>query len=183
MIIIGGVTAAVLGTTSTGSGGDGRTSAPPWNAPADVENRVRAAGLTMLSSEGTALHIHQHLSVTVDGRAVTVPADLGIDEAAQRLAAIHTHDTSGVIHVESPEVRTFHLGQVFTEWNVHLAPAAVGPYTAGKDGVRLGVFVNGHRYAGDPRNIVLTKHEDIDIVVTHAAAPVAPPPFTWPSGL
>ena len=112
-----------------------------------------------------------------------MPADLGIDEATQQLSAIHTHDTSGVVHVESPEIRAFHLGQVFTEWDVRLAPGALGPYVNGKDGVVLAVFVNQRRYGGDPRKITLTRHEDIDFVVTHGAAPVAPPTFRWPSGL
>jgi hypothetical protein len=183
VVVAGGVTGAVLIGGRPGAPDVGRTTAPPWSAPSDVEARVRAAGLTMLTTEGTALHIHQHLTVTVDGTAVPVPADLGIDEAAQQLSAIHTHDTSGVIHVESPEIRAFDLGQVFTEWDVRLAPGAVGPYVNGKDGVALAVFVNQQRYSGDPRKITLTRHEDIDVVVTHGSAPVTPPKFDWPAGL
>jgi hypothetical protein len=183
VVVAGGITAGVLvGTASVAAEVD-RTTPPPWNAPTDVESRVRAAGLTMLTAEGTALHTHQHLTVTVDGTRVPVPAGLGIDEAAQQLSAIHTHDASGVIHVESPEIRAFHLGQVFTEWNVRLAREAVGPYVNGKDGVELAVFVNQRRYSGDPRGIAMTRHEDIDIVVTHGGTPVAPPKFSWPAGL
>lgn len=183
VVIAGGITALVLSAAPSNASQAGRTTPPPWSAPTDVEARVRAAGLTMLTSEGTALHIHQHLTVTVDGRAITVPADIGIDESAQELSAIHTHDTSGVIHVESPEVRTFYLGQVFTEWNVRLARGEVGPYRNGTDGVRLAIFVNQHLYTGDPTKLALTPHEDIDIVVTHGSAPAPPSTFSWPSGL
>ena len=183
VVVAGGVAVAALVGTASGASDGGRTTPPPWSAPADVAARVRAAGLTMLTAEGTALHTHQHLTITVDGTAVPVPAGLGIDEAAQQLSAIHTHDASGVVHVESPEVRTFRLGQVFTEWNVRLAPNTVGPYVNGKDGVVLAVFVNQRRYTGDPTKIALTRHEDIDIVVTHGGTPVAPPKFRWPAGL
>ncbi|MDH2443768.1 hypothetical protein QDR37_07405 [Amnibacterium sp. CER49] len=183
--VLGGGTAAIVAATaSPAANADGRTSPPPWSAPADVEARVKAAGLGMLTAEGTALHIHQHLTVTVDGKAVQVPAFIGIDEQAQRISAVHTHDASGIIHVESPEVRTFHLDQVFAEWDVRLAKHAIGPYVDGKDGATLTVFVNQHRYTGDPRSIALTGHEDIDLVVTHGAATPQPPAkFVWPKGL
>ena len=144
---------------------------------------MRAAGLSMLTAEGTALHIHQHLSITVDGKAVAVPADLGIDQAAQQLSALHTHDTSGILHVESPVQRTFHLDQAFAEWDVRLAPGEIGPYVNGRGGTRVAVFVDGAPYPGDPRDIVLTSHQDIDVVVTtDGTAPKAPAAFTWPSG-
>jgi hypothetical protein len=172
--------AALAGCSPTA---DGRTTAPPWSAPTDVSARVKAAGLTLLATEGSALHTHQHLTVTVDGDPVTVPADIGIDLVARRISAIHTHDTSGIVHVESPTVRTFRLGQVFTEWNVRLAKGAIGPYVDGQDGATVAVFVAGKRTTDDPREIALTAHEDIDIVVTHGGAkPAAPPPFQWPAG-
>ncbi len=160
-----------------------RTSAPPWNAPSDVEAGVTAAGLTMLSAEGSALHIHQHLSVTVDGAPVTVPADIGIDVAAQQISSIHTHDDSGIIHVESPTVRRFTLGQVFDEWQVALGSGRVGGYVDQDDGQTITVFVNGAIYGADPHGIALTEHEDIDIVVAKAGTAVAAPAaFRWPAG-
>jgi hypothetical protein len=172
----------LIGTTANAAAG--RAGESQWGAPADVQQRVRAAGLSMLSAEGTALHIHQHLTVTVDGKPVVVPAEIGIDVASQQLSAIHTHDPSGIIHVESPEVRDFRLGQVFTEWNVRLATGSIGPYVNGRGGAAVAVFVNQRRYAGDPRNIPLTAHEDIDIVVNHGGrAPAPPARFAWPSGL
>jgi hypothetical protein len=173
-------------TSASGSNASTPTasaSAAAWAAPADVEGAVRAAGLQMLSAEGTALHIHQHLTVTVDGTPVAVPAGIGIDEAQQRISPIHTHDESGIIHVESAEVRTFTLGQVFDEWGQKLGTGQVGTYRDGVDGQTVTVFVGGKPYTGDPRAITLTSHEDIDIVVanrgTTAAAPKA---FDWPAG-
>ena len=169
--------------TAAASAAAGRTTAAPWTLPTDVETAVKSAGLSMLTAEGTALHIHQHLSISVDGKAITVPAELGIDETAQQLSALHTHDTSGILHVESPLQRTFHLDQAFAEWDVRLAKGAIGPYVAGKDGTRLAVFVDRKAYTGDPRSIVLKEHEDIDFVITtDGSTPKAPAVFTWPSG-
>ena len=184
VVVAAGVTAAVLLSRGAGEAVAGRTSAPPWAAPADVEARAEAAGLPMLTAEGEALHIHEHLTVTVDGRAIGVPALLGIDEAGRRIAAIHTHDTTGIIHVESPEVKTFRLGQVFTEWDVALGRGRVGGYQDGKDGDRVALFVNRKAYAGDPAALALGKRQDIDFVVTtDGSAPKAPTTaFAFPAG-
>lgn len=190
LAVAGIVTAVVLnGTSSATVAGSGATpsatssSAADWAAPADVEAAVRTAGLQMLTAEGTALHIHQHLTVTVDGRPVAVPAGIGIDEAQQRISPIHTHDESGIIHVESPEVRTFTLGQVFDEWGQKLGTGQVGTYRSGVDGQTVTVFVDGKTYAGDPRTIALASHEDIDIVVAKTGTTVtAPAAFSWPAG-
>jgi hypothetical protein len=189
LVVAGIITAVVVNgkpSATAASGPATATSSPPtgtWSAPADVEAGVKAAGLQMLTAEGTALHIHQHLTVTVDGAHVVVPAGLGTDEAQQRISPIHTHDESGIIHVESPTVQTFTLGQVFDEWQQKLGPGRVGPYRDGVDGQTVTVFVDGTAHAGDPRAIELTSHEDIDIVVAKAGTAVsAPKAFSWPAG-
>ncbi len=160
----------------------GADSAPPWNAPADPSARAKAAGLTMLSAEGTVEHIHSHLTVTVDGKAVTVPALLGIDEANASISPLHTHDTSGIVHIESPVKATFTLGQVFTEWDVALSTGKIGSYSAAS-GDTVTTFVDGKPVTGDPAAVTLANHEDIDIVVTKAGeTATAPAAFTWPAG-
>lgn len=172
--------AVVPSTAPTTASGD--ESTPPWAAPADPSTRAKAAGLTMLSSEGTVEHIHSHLSVTVDGKKVTVPALLGIDEANASISPLHTHDESGIVHVESPVKTTFTLGQVFTEWNVALDTDRIGSYSAAS-GDAMTTFVDGKQFAGDPASITLADHEDIDIVVSRAGvAAAAPAAFTWPAG-
>ncbi|OYV84233.1 MAG: hypothetical protein B7X04_00065 [Parcubacteria group bacterium 21-54-25] len=86
----------------------------PW-IPEMQNLRVRLTdvGLPALSSEGSVLHIHQHLDLSINGAPVTVPADIGDAEAYGFIAPVHTHDTSGIIHVESNTVRDFTLGQFF----------------------------------------------------------------------
>lgn len=69
-----------------------------------------------LGSEGQPLHIHPKLQITVEGQGVTIPADIGI--LTNCFEPMHTHDTSGTIHVESATKSTQStLGQFFQIWN------------------------------------------------------------------
>src|SRR4051812_47416655 len=79
----------------------------PW--PAErvlLYDRLQAIGMPALSAGGTVLHIHQPLDVFVDGRRVVVPAYVGIDADARFIAEVHTHDATGIVHVEAPRVQT-----------------------------------------------------------------------------
>ncbi|WP_104091457.1 hypothetical protein [Arthrobacter sp. GMC3] len=177
-----GSATAGTSTSSAQSPAQGSAQAPPWAAPTDAASRAQAAGLTMLTAEGTAEHIHTHLSITADGKAITVPADVGIDLSAQLISPLHTHDTSGIIHVESPVQKGFTLGEFFTEWNVALSAKQLGSYTTA-GGYTITTFVNGTKYAGDAADIALAEHEDVDIVIsTGSSQASAPAAFSWPAG-
>lgn len=139
----------------------GRTTAPPWDAPTDALARIRTACLPPLSAEGTVLHIHMLLVVYVDGTRQVLPAGIGIDEQAERISPIHTHDTSGIIHVESPKKRSFTLGQLFVEWNVKLAGRALGG-TSARSTLRW--WVNGRQRTGDPASLTFAPHQIIVLV-------------------
>jgi hypothetical protein len=131
----------------------------PWPANTDgLRSRLGALGLPALGREGTALHIHAHLDVFVHGRRVAVPAGIGI--GPDFISPLHTHDASGVVHVESPDVRTFTLGEVFGVWGVRLTRRCLGGYCAsGADHLR--VYVGGRELTGDPRLLHLAPHSEI----------------------
>jgi hypothetical protein len=141
------------------------------------------AGLEMLGQEQLAVHYHAHLDVVVDGQPVTVPAYIGIDLVQQKISALHTHDPSGVIHIESAKDNPFKLGQVFTEWGQPLSATQVGPETIGADKA-LHVFVNGKEVAGDPSGIVLHAHDEIVVWVGAKADTPAnvPSSYAFPAG-
>src|SRR4051794_18195062 len=105
-----------------------QTTPPPWNADdaAALKGRLQAMGLKPLSAEGTAIHIHQHLDIFVNGTKVTVPALIGISSAQQFISDLHTHDTSGIIHVESATASSYSLGQFFGVWGVPLSATQLG---------------------------------------------------------
>lgn len=162
----------------------GRTTNPPWDAPADASAAAVAAGLPMLGEEGNALHIHAHLDIFVNGAPVPVPADIGVDEARRKISPLHSHDAGGVIHIESPDKdATFTLGQFFTEWQVSLSADHIGGLVA--DGTHhLEVYVNGKLRGGDPAGIVLAAHDEIAIVYgTDAQRPTMPDTYQWTNGL
>jgi hypothetical protein len=156
-----------------------QTGPAPWGAnTADLAERLRAIGIPALSPvEGTAVHIHQHLDLYVDGRKVLVPAGIGIDPAVG-YAPLHTHDPSGVIHVESPTVRTYTLGEFFAVWGVRITPSCLGGYCAG-GGRRLRLFVDGRAYRGDPTTLALAPHQELVVAFGTAAQLPSPIPSTY----
>jgi thiol-disulfide isomerase/thioredoxin len=82
-----------------------------------------------LGTEGTTIHIHPWLRIVIDGQNVTIPAAIGIENPSfetyngYNVAAsgscfepIHTHDSSGIIHIESPTNSVYTLGDFFLVW-------------------------------------------------------------------
>jgi hypothetical protein len=152
-----------------------QTGPAPWLPEIDnLLARLKAIDLPALYEEGNALHIHQHLDILVNGKPVTVPAGIGINQAARFISPLHTHDVSGVIHVESDVMRDFTLGQFFDVWGVRFSKDCVGGYCAkGADTVR--VFVDGKAVSDDPRNLVLREHQEIAVVYGPSSAQVNVP--------
>jgi hypothetical protein len=62
-----------------------------------------------------AMHIHAHLQILVDGQPLTIPAGIGLTPTG--FLPMHTHDTSGLIHMESPVVYDFTLQDFFVVWS------------------------------------------------------------------
>lgn len=185
LLVIGAVAAGFVAherATST-SLAHGAAVDPPWAAPTGEVQRERTAAARLPNVYGLKLaeHIHTHLSISIDGEAVTVPGQIGLDEKNGFATALHTHNTSGIIHVESPTKQDFTLAQFFTEWDVRLDARHIGA-SGGDLGETLTVFVNGTRRAGDPASIRLRNLDDIDLVVTPAGVAAHPTaPFDWPS--
>jgi hypothetical protein len=146
-----------------------RKTKAPW--PPEYEffaDRLLPLSLNPLPEEGAATHIHSHLDIFVDGKRVTVPPSIGINVGANYLTELHTHDTRGVIHIESPEEDdSFTLGQFMAEWGVYLDRRCVGSYC---DNLRW--YVNGVRQTGNPQNLVLEPHQQVALVVGKAPARV-----------
>jgi hypothetical protein len=160
----------------------GAESLPPWPAPADATAAARNAGLPMLSSEGTVEHIHVHLDVLDDGQRVPVPANIGIDTVRGAISPLHTHDESGVIHIESPVKRQFSLGEFFSEWGVSLSADNIGGLRA-TDGKSVRVYVNGAQRGGNPAAITFNQHDEIVLVYgTPKPGETIPATYDFPPG-
>src|SRR5579872_6034766 len=73
-------------------------------------------GVQCNTSEQLAYHIHQHLAIYDAGQPVPVPQGIGKDQAHGCIYWMHTHDTTGVIHVESPSEKQYTLGNFLDIW-------------------------------------------------------------------
>lgn len=161
------------------------TGKAPWSPEyAHLNNRLKAINMPLLGAEGTALHIHTHLDIVVHGEIVNVPADIGVPPDGG-ITPVHTHDTTGVIHIESPDAHAkYTLGQFFDIWGVSLTDTSVGGY-ANTDIDSLSVYDNG-TLVSDPVNLVLAAHHEIVITYGTAAEKSVHPitdSYAFPEGL
>jgi hypothetical protein len=157
------------------------TSEAPWdNNTNKLADRLDALGLPQLGQEGTVLHIHQHLDIFVDGKQISVPKTIGIPSNQSFIATMHSHDDTGVMHVESPTQQDFYLGQFFDVWGVKFTSSQLGGYTATSD-KPLTVYLNGAKYTGDPRQLKLASHQEIAVIYGPAPDQI-PSTYAFPSG-
>ena len=126
-------------------------------------------------AEYATLHVHAHLSIFINGVQAQVPQGIGFGELGQQgcLYWLHTHDASGIIHVEAPQLAPpggsgYTLGLFFAIWGQPLERDNVagfkGPVTA---------YVNGVKYDDNLDAIPLTAHQQITLEV---GTPIVPPP-------
>src|SRR3954468_20661602 len=162
-----------------------QTGPAPWNPGLDtLPDRLDAAGVHALGSEGAGLHIHQHLDIYVNGKHQVVPQGVGIYDD-QFLTELHTHDTTGIMHVESPVAQNFDLGQFFGVWGVRLNENCIGGYCktvpAGEK-TPWKVYVNGQPYTGNPAALVLKSHQEIVFAIGTPPKKI-PAHYKFPGGL
>ncbi len=154
-----------------------------WDAPTDPSAAAQNASLPMLGQEMLAVHYHAHLDVIVDGQPITVPAGLGIDNTRRAISPLHTHDTTGIVHIESGQEIPFTLGQLFTEWGQALTSQQVGPKTISASEA-LHVYRNGKPVPGDPATLKFQARDEIAIWVgPSSATPDPPTSYQFPAGL
>ncbi|GAC1474829.1 MAG: hypothetical protein PVS3B1_24220 [Ktedonobacteraceae bacterium] len=115
-------------------------------------------GVSCDRSEHYDYHHHIHLSMYMNGQAVAVPSYIGINPAASSpcLYWLHTHDTSGVVHIESPLQRTYTLGNFFDVWSQRFAQLGYPGQLNQAAGWQ--VYVNGQAYKGDFHSIPMDDH-------------------------
>lgn len=119
------------------------------------------------SLQEVVMHIHPKVQIIVDGRQVTIPANIGInwnlwnDRSLERLgmpmpdmrdmpfmSPLHNHDTSGIIHVESTVIRNYTLGEFFDVWGVPFNEHCILDRCGGS----IVMFVNGVKFESGSRD-------------------------------
>ena len=179
-----GVSAALITLSVTRRGDSSPAANAPWGkSETHLRDRLGALGLPALPVEGKLLHTHEHLDLYLNGKHVAVPANVGIGSNPRFYSPLHTHDRSGILHVESTTNTTYTLGQFFGVWNVRLSSTCIGAFCA-RGGRTLEAFVDGKRVAGNPAEIPLRRHEEIVIAYgTRAQLPNRiPSSYSFPAG-
>jgi hypothetical protein len=109
------------------------------------------------ANQELAQHYHAVLLIYINGQQVQLPANIGEGDSGPCIQPLHVHadspDTS-VIHIETPQERTYTLGDFFRVWAA--TPGIGGPkpvvfnqnqffnYTVG-NGNELRMYVNGQQ--------------------------------------
>src|SRR3989338_4803088 len=100
---------------------------------------VPAKEINIGSHSNIALHIHSDLEIIIDGEQSIIPGSIGISSGVMR--PIHTHDSSGEVHIEGPYQRDFTIGEFFDIWGRAFNSTCIFEYCT--DSGELKMFVNG----------------------------------------
>jgi len=140
-------------------------------------------GIACNAGEQLTYHQHAHLNLIIRGKAVAVPAGIGIltNTDHECLYWLHTHGppSYSVIHIEAPGPITPTLGDFFDVWGQPLSAQRIWKYTV-KPSESMESFVNRKPYTGNVRNIPLRRHSDITIELGPPFVP-QPKPFDFSS--
>jgi len=141
-------------------------------------------GINCRSSLNNQFHHHVHLSLFVNGEQIAVPRGTGMKDPgksnfiyhASCFYFLHTHDTTGIIHIEPKTDETFTLKQYFDEWGEPLSVNGFAGYTGA-----VAVYLNGVLQQGmDPNAIVFSPFLQITLVI--GTPPQWIPDYIFPAG-
>lgn len=160
------IAAVAIAVFATSEGDGGETGGPFGQHFQGLEQRRLAADVPTMG-DGGSVHLHAALSLYANGERIGVPANIGIDPARppEEMAGLHTHDDSGLLHVEAGDDAT--LGQFFRVWGVPLSSRRLGPYRV-DGGKPLRMWVDG-RPSRAFGNLALADGQEI--VVAYGARP------------
>ncbi len=139
-------------------------------------------GIYCDANEQLSYHIHVLLTIYINGQQVSVPQGVGIAPGSSPscLYWLHTHDTSGIVHIESPTTRLYTLQNFLDIWQSFQAQQISFPtQLASSSGWTI--YVNGKVVTGDFKSVSLNPHDLITIMYNSPnAKPVTT--YNWPAG-
>ena len=107
-----------------------------------------------------SLHIHPHLEIVVNGEKQAIPANIGINSGCMR--PVHTHDESGIIHIEWKTKRDFPLADFFKVWGRTFNQNQILDYISDEKH-EIVMSVNGNR-SEEYENIIMRDGDRITII-------------------
>lgn len=109
-------------------------------------------------------HYHARLEIIQDGKNITVPKNIGL--IADCIHPVHTHDASGVIHIDYPKNINFTLGDLFDTQGIIFNDNQIGSIKT-FDEYTITVEVNKKIIKKNYRNIQLKDLERIKIIIKY----------------
>ena len=139
-------------------------------------------GIQCNAAEQLVSHNHAHLDIYINGQPYTIPSQVGI-VPGKCIYWLHTHDDTGIIHMESPVTRNFTLGQFFDIWKKKFSNVQIFDNIANATNT-MSIYVNGNEINGntDYRNTNLNERDQIAIVFGRPP-PKIPSTYDFPKGL
>ncbi|MEO6209742.1 MAG: hypothetical protein ABIQ10_06400 [Gemmatimonadaceae bacterium] len=128
-------------------------------------------------------HIHVHLTLIANGVQRAIPLGIGAKQGevisnfvvdAHCYYWVHTHDASGIIHIESPNAAQLHVGELFAIWGQPLSRSNVGGFAGA-----VTAYVDSTRYDGDLGSLGFVAHQQITLIV--GTVPSQLPVYAFPS--
>jgi len=133
-------------------------------------------GVSCDSGEHSDFHIHAHVSIYIDGKPATVPAQIGIAPDNSCLYWLHTHTSDGVIHIEAPNGFSIILKNLLDIWGDRFPQLSYPSQLSDPSGWQ--VYVNGKPFTGDFRTIPLQAHTLITLAY-HSPGVKPDTNFNW----
>ena len=149
----------ILGVVVVG-GGIGWFGWKVATAPVMTDEDIRKQELAAcIQHGGISMHIHPELTITIKGEPVPIPANVGIE--GNCMHPIHTHDSSGVIHLEFKNPRDVKLSEFFEIWGKRFDSECILDNCNGPEGT-VKMKINGQE-STEFGNAVMHDHDHIEI--------------------
>ncbi|HZY98666.1 MAG TPA: hypothetical protein VFE36_03765 [Candidatus Baltobacteraceae bacterium] len=164
-------------------GQDDLFTPPDGNTPSGGQSQT-IDDITCAPTMYDNYHVHVYIGLYVNGKQVAIPDQIGMYQpgaisngytnTATCFYYIHTHDASGLIHLESPQTAAvsdsmYTLQNVFDVWGISVGPNNFGQFT-GAVRIFIGRAPLGTttvssssytEYLGDPNSMALYSHQAI----------------------
>lgn len=128
-----------------------------WHNGSGDGGAINGVGCTTVET----FHQHMVVSIYMNGVRQALPAQLGLTGCVYEL---HTHDSTGIVHLEAGSQKSFTLGQFFSVWGQTLSTSEV----AGLKGQAWFYTIANEKvtpFSGDPKTIPFVDRGEIAIVV------------------
>jgi hypothetical protein len=159
-----------------------KTSSRP-SAPSFIPSPLTVNGIECNANEQFLFHIHAHLNIFVNGQLMYIPPQIGIIPE-KCIYWLHTHDETGIIHIESPIKTDFTLGQFLDLWKKKLNNPGVYDTLFNGKGNMPQIYINGDKLPSgtDYRDVKLHAHDEIVLIYGILPANI-PSKYDFPQGL